>query len=57
MPIEGGLSILDDNHRVYSLTFMQSVPEAELNKHGIERPKVIQDVWVATHRDGETLDS
>ena len=56
MPIEGGLSILDGNHRVYSLTFMQSVPEAELKKQGIERPKVVQDVWVATHQDGEVLD-
>jgi len=57
MPIETGLSILDGNHRVYSLTFLQSVPEPELKKQGITRPSVIQDVWVAKHADGEVLDS
>jgi hypothetical protein len=57
MPIQTGLSILDGNHRVYSLTFMQSTPDTELQKHGVERPSVDQSVWVAKHQDGEVLES
>jgi hypothetical protein len=56
MQIDTGLSILDGNHRVYSLTFLQSTPDAELKKLGIERPSALQSVWVGTHEDGEVLE-
>jgi hypothetical protein len=57
MPIDSGLSILDGNHRVYSLIFMQSMTDADLEKNRVQRPSVEQEVWIAKHLDGEMLES
>jgi len=57
MPIDSGLSILDGNHRVYSLTFMRSMTDADLEKNKVQRPSVEQEVWIAKHQDGELLES
>jgi hypothetical protein len=52
-PIASGLSPLDGNHRLFALVVAKEMPDEAYIQQGASRPSTSQEVWIASHKDGE----
>jgi hypothetical protein len=54
MRLADGLSFLDGNHRITAFCGLQMIPAEGFERRGVKKPSPEQDVWIGTHRRGET---
>jgi hypothetical protein len=53
MEIDGGLSVIDGNHRIAAFCALQRLPDVKFQELGLRKAPTQQPLWIGTHTAGE----